>query len=137
MKVEIKSFLAIIGSIITMFWGSIPFAVKVLVFMAFFDYISGMYAAYTLKQWSSKIGSKGAAKKVFMFFLCVIAFLIDKLLHASSLLYNAVIFWYIGNEALSILENAIKLDLKVPNKLKNAINTMVSEGDDDHANNSV
>lgn len=127
MRTEIKSFSAIAGTAITLFWYNIPFAIKVLVFMALLDYFSGMYAAYTLREWSSKVGAKGAAKKVFMFFLCFVAFLIDKLLHASSLLYNAVLFWYIGNEALSILENAIKLDLKVPTKLKNAINTMVTD----------
>lgn len=131
MKFEFKSFLAIIGSACTMFWYSMPFAIKVLICFAFIDYLTGMYAAYIKHKWSSKVGAKGAAKKVFMFFLCLVAFLIDYLLHASSLIYNAVIFWYIGNEALSITENAIKVGVKVPKKLQAAIDMIISEDDKD------
>ena len=131
MKFEIKSIVAVIGSMCTMFLDSMPFAVKVLVCFAFMDYLTGMYCAYIKHKWSSKVGAKGAAKKVFMFFICLVAFLIDKLLHASSLIYNAVLFWYIGNEALSITENSIKIGLKVPKKLRNAIDTIVSEDEDE------
>ena len=83
------------------------------------DYITGVMAAYSQKKLSSAVGFKGIAGKVMIFALVGVANVVDNLLfgHADTL-RTAVICFYVANESLSIIENAIKLGVPIPDALK-------------------
>lgn len=129
MKFEFNTLVGICGMIVSFLWGGFPMALQILLFFAIADYITGILAAFHKKELSSKVGFNGIIKKLVMFLLCSIAFKIDLLLphELNGALFNLVVFWYCGNEALSIIENAIELDLNVPEKLKDAIEILIKE----------
>ena len=83
------------------------------------DYISGIGRAIVEKNLSSRIGAKGIIKKVVIFLMVGIAHLVDMyLLYGSGVMRTAVIFFYLSNEGISLLENACAIGLPIPEKLK-------------------
>jgi toxin secretion/phage lysis holin len=86
------------------------------------DYITGLMAAVIEKKLSSEIGFRGIFKKVLIFVLVGIGNIIDvHLVKNGSAIRTAVIFFYISNEGISIMENSAKVGLPVPEKLKNIL----------------
>ena len=82
------------------------------------DYITGLMCAVQNKTLSSETGFKGICRKVVIFCLVGIANILDiHILGESGVLRTAVVFFYLSNEGISILENAVQLGLKVPKKL--------------------
>ncbi len=83
------------------------------------DYITGLMLAIIKKEVSSSIGFKGIFKKVMIFLLVAIGHTIDAyLIKNGSAIRTAVIFFYISNEGISILENSANIGLPIPEKLK-------------------
>ena len=90
-----------------------------LVLFAVADYITGVMCAVTDKKLSSEVGFKGICRKVIIFMLVGIAHIIDvNVIATGSVLRTAVIFFYLSNEGVSLLENAGHLGLPIPEKLK-------------------
>ena len=86
------------------------------------DYVSGVLRAIVEQKVSSSIGSRGISKKVVIFILVGIAHMVDvEVLGAGDVIRNTVIFFYLSNEGISMLENAIRLGLPVPEKLRNIL----------------
>lgn len=101
-----------------------------LVAMVVLDYVTGIMLAIIERKLSSEIGFKGIFKKVFIFFMVAIGHIIDsKIIGTGSGIRTAVIFFYASNEGISILENATKLGLPVPEKLKSILEQI---GDESH-----
>ena len=83
------------------------------------DYITGVMCAIADKNLSSEVGFKGLCRKVLIFILVGAANIIDvQIIGTGSVLRTAVIFFYISNEGLSLIENAGHLGLPIPEKLK-------------------
>ena len=83
------------------------------------DYITGVMCAISDKTLSSEVGFKGICRKVLIFLLVGIANILDvQVIGTGSILRTAVIFFYISNEGISLLENAAHLGLPVPEKIK-------------------
>lgn len=83
------------------------------------DYITGVMCAIADKKLSSEVGFKGLCRKVLIFILVGAANIIDvQITGTGSVLRTAVIFFYISNEGLSLIENAGHLGLPIPEKLK-------------------
>ncbi|EAA0387912.1 holin, partial [Listeria monocytogenes] len=83
------------------------------------DYVTGLLRAINEKQLSSRIGAKGITKKVLIFLLVGIAHMLDvEVIKGGNVLRDAVIFFYISNEGISLLENAVAIGMPVPEKLK-------------------
>lgn len=83
------------------------------------DYITGVMCAIADKTLSSEVGFKGICRKVLIFLLVGIANILDvQVIGTGSILRTAVIFFYISNEGVSLLENAAHLGLPVPSKMK-------------------
>ena len=90
-----------------------------LVIFAVADYITGVMCAVADKKLSSEVGFKGICRKVIIFMLVGIAHMIDvNIIATGSVLRTAVIFFYLSNEGVSLLENAGHLGLPIPAKLK-------------------
>lgn len=93
------------------------------------DYVTGVLCAIVNKQLSSEVGFKGIFKKVLIFILVGIAHIIDsQLIGQGAVLRTAVIFFYCSNEGVSILENATRLGLPVPAKLKAVLEQLKDKG---------
>lgn len=83
------------------------------------DYITGVMCAIADKKLSSQVGFKGICRKVLIFVLVGVANILDvQVLAAGSVLRTAVIFFYLSNEGISLLENAAYVGLPIPEKLK-------------------
>ena len=89
------------------------------VLFAVADYITGVMCAVADKKLSSEVGFKGICRKVIIFMLVGVAHVIDvNVIATGSVLRTAVIFFYLSNEGVSLLENAGHLGLPIPEKLK-------------------
>lgn len=83
------------------------------------DYITGIMCAVNDHTLSSEVGFRGICRKVLIFMLVGIANILDAdIIGTGSVLRTAVIFFYISNEGVSLLENAAHLGLPVPEKIK-------------------
>lgn len=86
------------------------------------DYITGIMCALVDKKLSSEVGFKGIFKKVLIFALVGVGHILDtRIIGAGSVLRTAVIFFYLSNEGVSLLENAAYLGLPIPQKLKSVL----------------
>lgn len=92
--------------------------IALILFMAV-DYVTGVMCAVVDKRLSSTVGFKGIFKKVLILMLVGIAHMLDAaVIGTGSVLRTAIIFFYLSNEGVSLLENATHLGLPVPEKLK-------------------
>lgn len=93
------------------------------------DYITGVMLAIVERKLSSEVGFRGIFRKVLIFIMVSIGHIIDsKIIGTGSAIRTAVIFFYASNEGISILENAAKLGLPIPDKLR-AVLDQIGKGD--------
>ena len=94
------------------------------------DYITGVMCAITEKKLSSEVGFKGICRKVMIFLLVGIGKIIDvQVMGAPGVLRTAVIFFYLSNEGVSLLENAAHLGLPVPDVIKKVLEQLHDRSD--------
>ena len=111
-----------VGGWLGYFLGGCDGLLIALVVFALTDYITGVMCAIADKKLSSEIGFKGICRKVIIFMLVGIAHVLDiNVIATGSVLRTAVIFFYLSNEGVSLLENAAHLGLPVPEKLKDVL----------------
>lgn len=103
---------------------------KTLLIFIIIDYITGILRAIYTKKLSSKIGAKGIIKKVGYIFIVILAALLDKLLNSTGNIRNIVIYMFIANEGISILENWTSMGIKIPKILKDKFNDINKDIDD-------
>lgn len=110
---------ALAAAFLSWLLGSFDGALKILLVMVVFDYLTGVLKAGIKGTWCSDIGFHGIARKVMIFIFVGMANIFEaELLGHSEPLRNAVIYFYIINEGLSIIENAIEFGAPVPEALK-------------------
>lgn len=126
--------LTFIGGVIGTLFGKLDGFLIALIVMVCMDYLTGVLSAIYEKKLNSEIGAKGICKKVAIFCLVAVAHIIDAyVIKDGSTVRTAVIFFYLSNEGISILENASKMGLPVPNKLKKVLEQLK---EDDNVINS-
>lgn len=119
-----------IGGYIGWFLGGFDGLLYALVAFVIIDYITGIMVAILEKKLSSSIGFKGIFKKVLIFTFVGIGHIVDiYILQNGSAIRTAVIFFYLSNEGLSIVENAAKIGLPVPENLKKVFTELKKEDD--------
>lgn len=127
--------LAAVGGWLGYFLGGCDGLIYAFVIFVAADYITGVMYAAVNRRLSSEIGFKGICKKVLIFILVGIANILDEyIIGNGSILRTAAIFFYLSNEGISVLENAAKLGLPVPEKLKTALHQLnddTEDGNDD------
>src|SRR5690554_5651667 len=114
METLFKTIVAVVGAIVTFLLGGWSPLLQVLVLFIAFDYILGFLVAATHGKLNSAVGFKGIAKKVIILALVAIAYSIDKIMGDGTIIRDAVIFFYLANELLSILETVGKTNLPIP-----------------------
>lgn len=109
-----------------------------LVAFVLIDYISGVFSAGIRRELSSRIGFAGICKKALIFLVVATGNIADNvLLGGESVLRTAVISFFIMNEGISILENALSAGIKVPpvlNKLIYMLKQKINDDDNDNSN---
>ncbi len=110
---------AAIGGWLGWFLGGCDGLLYALIAFVVVDYVTGVMCAVVDKKLSSAVGFRGIFKKVLIFLLVGVANILDaQVIGAGCVLRTAVIFFYISNEGVSLLENAGHLGLPIPTKLK-------------------
>lgn len=113
---------AAIGGCLGYFLGGCDGLLYALLAFVVIAYITGVMCAIADKTLSSEVGFKGICRKVLIFLLVGIANVLDvQIIGTGSVLRTAVIFFYISNEGVSLLENAAHLGLPVPEKIKTVL----------------
>ena len=118
----IQLIFAAVGGWLGWFLGGCDGLLYALLAFAAVDYITGIMGAVVDKKLSSAVGFKGIFKKVLIFTLVGIANIVDvQVLETPGVLRTAVIFFYLSNEGVSMLENAAHLGLPVPDAIKTVL----------------
>lgn len=119
------------GGFLGWFLGGADGSLFTLLAFVMVDYITGVLRAVNEKKLSSSIGSKGITKKVMIFLLVGIAHMLDvEIIGNGNVLRDAVIFFYISNEGISIIENAVKIGLPIPKKLQDVLEQITKHKED-------
>ena len=126
----IQLILSAIGGWIGYFVGGCDGLIYALIVFVVIDYLTGVMCAIADKSLSSEIGFKGICRKVLIFLLVGIANILDvNVIGTGSALRTAIIFFYISNEGVSLLENAAHLGLPVPEKIKTVLEHLHDRSD--------
>lgn len=127
---QLQLMFAGVGGWLGWFLGGFDGLIYALVAFVTIDYITGVLSAFVERRLSSEIGARGVVKKVFIFTLVGVGHIIDsRVIGNGSAIRTAVIFFYLSNEGLSILENAATIGLPIPGKLKVVLMQLRSEGE--------
>ena len=128
----IQVIFAAIGGWLGWFLGGCDGLLYALIAFVVIDYITGIMCAVIDKRLSSEIGFKGIFKKILIFALVGVGHIIDfYVIKTGSVLRTAVIFFYISNEGVSVLENAAHLGLPVPKKMKSVLEQLHNRAEKD------
>lgn len=108
---------SILSILIYLFGGFDSLVISLIIVMAI-DYITGICKGIYHKKLNSTIGLKGILKKFGYLLIVILATLFDNIIHDESMAIRAlVIYFFISNEAISILENWGSLGLPLPKKI--------------------
>ena len=121
---------AILANAATLFiyiFGGFDVALACIVTAIVLDYISGLIKAYATKTLSSKIGVKGILKKVGILCIIALSVLVDRITGETGAIRTLVIYYFVANEGLSILENLAEAGIPIPSSLKKALKAIRKE----------
>lgn len=123
---------AIAGGLVGFLFGKLDGMFYALVAFMTLDYISGVIVAFMEKKLSSEVGFRGICKKILIFIVVAVANIIDvQILDNSSVLRTGVIFIFLANEGLSILENSAAMGLPIPKALSKALTQLKQNSGND------
>ena len=129
---SIQAVLTAVGAWFGAWLGGVDGLIFALIAFVITDYITGVMCAISDKKLSSEVGFKGICKKVLIFVLVGVGNIIDtRVIGTGSVLRTAVIFFYLSNEGVSLLENAAHLGLPIPKKLKAILQQLHDRAEDD------
>lgn len=118
----IQMVITVIGGWLGYFLGGCDGLLFALMAFVVIDYITGVMCAINDRKLSSEVGFRGICRKVLIFLLVGIANILDvQVIGTGSVLRTAVIFFYLSNEGVSLLENAAHLGLPVPDAIKTVL----------------
>lgn len=124
---------AILGGITTALvylLGGFDIALQCLLIAIALDYISGIIKAFTTKTLSSRIGFNGIVKKLGILLLVMVGVLVDRVSGNTGAIRTLVIYYFVANEGLSIVENLSIAGIPIPKGLKNALKVIRKESED-------
>ena len=136
---EMQLLITAAGGWLGWFLGGCDGLLYALITFVLLDYVIGVMCAVNEHTLSSEVGFRGICKKVLIFLLVGIANILDvHVIGTGSVLRTAVIFFYLSNEGVSILENAGRLGLPIPKKLKDILAQLHdrAEGEDEEEEES-
>lgn len=116
--INVRMIFAWIGTFISEYIGEFDSAIYALLIFMIIDYLTGLLCGIVSRNISSRIGFKGICRKVMILCLVGMANVLDKhILQTGTVLRTTVIFFYLSNEGISIIENTVFLGVPIPNRL--------------------
>ena len=109
--------------------GGFDIAIQSLLIVIVIDYLTGIASAIYNKELSSKIGLKGIIKKFCYLLVVALSVVIDNLMGQSGLIRTLVIYFFVANDGLSIIENMAEMNVKLPQKLIDALEQIKKKGE--------
>lgn len=97
--------------------GGFDISFQILMVVIVLDYFTGVAKAIYLKKLNSKIGFKGFLRKLMYLIIVILSVMLDKIVGDSGVIRSLVIYFFIANEGISILENVAKMKVPLPRKL--------------------
>ena len=121
-QIEWGGAVSLVGTAFCYLEGAWDGVLEALIFAMLIDYVSGLLAAYINpdSQLSSRKGFRGICKKIMILLLVALAHFLDQATN-QQIIRIAVIWFFLGNEGLSIIENAAKAGIPIPDKLKGSL----------------
>ena len=127
---------AVIGGWMGWFLGECDGLMYALIAFVIADYVTGVMCAVSDKRLSSEVGFKGICRKVLIFVLVGMANILDMhVIGTGCVLRTAVLFFYISNEGVSVLENAGHLGLPIPARLLNVLEQLHEDAEQEDIDN--
>jgi len=134
----IQTAFAAVGGFLGWAIGGLDGFVYMLVAFIVIDYVTGIMCAVVEKKLSSEVGLRGIFKKITIFAMVAVGHMVDEhiigavgFVNDYSAVRTAIIFFFLSNEGLSLLENAARLGLPIPQKLKDVLAQLRGKREDD------
>lgn len=127
MKEMINSISSIVLTSVIYLLGGLDIALKSLLIVICIDYVTGVLQAIYNKKLNSTIGVKGIVKK--FAYLCIVALsvILDKITGNSGVIRTIVIYFFVANDGISIVENIGKMGIPLPKKVKETLEQLKNE----------
>jgi len=129
MKNIVSDVISVILTTTVYLLGGIDVALISLLIVIIIDYITGLLSAIYNKKVNSKIGFKGIIKKVSYLFIIALSVIIDKTLGQTGTIRTLVIYFFVANDGISILENVAEMGVPLPQKLIDTLEQLKKKGD--------
>lgn len=126
----VSGVIAICGGVANYLWGGWDMALRTLLLFMLLDYILGVVCSVKEKCTNSEVAFRGILKKVAVLVVVAVGVSLDSAAGTDGLIRGLVLFFYVGIEGISILENAAKLGVPIPEKLKEVLIQLKDKGDD-------
>lgn len=127
MKEYLCTILATVGYLFIYLLGGWDISLQCLLLAIVFDYISGMIKAFQTKTLSSKIGFHGILKKVGILLIVMLGVLVDRVTGNTGAVRTLVIYYFVANEGLSVIENLGQCGVPIPASIKKALKALNKE----------
>ena len=129
MKHLISNVFSVILTTIVYLLGGVDIALQSLLIVIVIDHLTGIASAVYNRELSSKVGFKGIIKKFSYLLVVALSVVIDNLLGQSGLIRSLVIYFFVANDGLSIIENMAEMNIKLPQKLIDALEQIKKKGE--------
>lgn len=130
MKIALNNIMSVILTTFIYLLGGVDVALQCLLIMIILDYISGIASAIYNKNLDSKVGLKGILKKFMYLLIVCVSVIIDKIVGNTGAVRTLVIYFFVANDGLSIIENMGKMGIPLPKKLIDTLNQLKNKGDE-------
>lgn len=117
MKYVISNVISVILTFLIYLLGGLDIALKSLLIVIVIDYATGILSAIYNKQINSKVGFKGILKKFSYLLIIALSVIVDNILGQSGTVRTLVIYFFVANDGISILENVAEMNIPLPPKL--------------------
>lgn len=117
MKYVISNVISVILTFLIYLLGGFDIALKSLLIVIVIDYATGILSAIYNKQINSKVGFKGILKKFSYLLIIALSVIVDNILGQSGTVRTLVIYFFVANDGISILENVAEMNIPLPPKL--------------------
>lgn len=109
--------------------GGFDIALQSLIIVIVIDYLTGIASAVYNKELSSKVGFKGIIKKFCYLLVVGLSVVIDNLTGQSGIIRSLVIYFFVANDGISIIENMAEMNVKLPKKLIDSLEQIRKKGE--------
>lgn len=129
MKHTISFITGTLATALVYFLGGWDIALQILITVIILDYITGVCKAIYNKKMNSKVGAKGIIKKLGYLIVVAVSVELDRITGNTGAVRTLVIYFFVANEGISILENWGGMGLPLPQKLTDTLEQLKNDND--------